>query len=98
MVTKKSIISLLKKNEIRELFIKHHIEKIRLTGSFTHNEKWGNDIDILYKKNKIMWLFELGEVSYILEKKLWIEIDLIDIDYIKESYKQWILDNRIEIK
>lgn len=95
MITKDQVIKELTKNkkQLQELQIKH----LRIFGSvakWTQNSE--SDLDLLYEydedQGKDRWIFTAYQYIY---DKLWISIDLIDKDMIKENAKSYILDNNL---
>lgn len=93
---KKEIIKKLK--SLKEIFDRNHIKHLHLTGSFARSEaNKESDIDLIISVEK--WarftLFNIWDLKFNLEKKLWTEVDLVLEDWIKKEFKPYLEKDKV---
>jgi len=86
----KKILSDLKKNTF-PLFDKYGVRRAGVFGSFARGEtKKSSDIDFYIIYGPKTTLFDIGGLSYELEKKLKMNVDLADGQCLKKGFKPYI--------
>ena len=97
---KKEIDRIFKDEKIINIFKENNIKHLYLIGSYARwdfNEN--SDIDVAYEveKWKKFTLFNIWGIKYLFEKEVWIDLDLVNINSIRESLKQFINKDKILI-
>ncbi len=100
MINKNTVISKLWSQETKEYLQNHQMKHIWIVWSIA---RWDNhndsDVDIMYEyddSQPMIWRWLLGAKTYI-EKNLWVNVDILDKDYLDELIKPFIYQHIIPI-
>ncbi len=99
MLTQKEIIHFLKEKK-EELFLKYHIVKLGLFGSFARNQENENsDIDLIveFQPNTENLSEKKAMIKSLVERQFNRKVDLCREKYIKPYFKSFILESVIYV-
>lgn len=99
MLTQKEILHFLKEKK-EELFLKYHIVKLGLFGSFARNQENENsDIDLIveYQPNTENLSEKKAMIKSLVKRQFNRKVDLCREKYIKPYFKSFILESVIYV-
>jgi len=81
---------------IREIALRHHVEKIRVFGSVLHGEDTDeSDLDLLVEPTADTTLMDIGAIRYELRQLLGIPVDVLTPKALPDDFREQILSEAV---